>query len=262
LSPTGCPSCLQPRRPTTDRAPPSVQSAFIRAQKIERRYTTQLRSVARQITGILRGFHIVDIPGAMALQALLNRYATTIEPWAEAVGRRMVTEVAARDERSWQQVSAQMGRALREEIATAPTGRVMREALADQVGLIKSLPIEAGQRVHDLTLKGITEGTRADVVAAEIQRTGEVTKARADLIARTETSRTATMLTKARAAHVGSVEFIWRTAGDSDVRATHKALNGRAFRWDDPPECDPGHHALPGAIWNCRCYPEPIIPEA
>lgn len=210
---------------------------------------------------LVRGFDIGDMFGVTRIRDALARYSHTLTPWAESVGRRMVTEVAARDERSWQKVASQMGRALKQEIATAPTGRVMREALADQVRLITSLPTEAGQRVHDLTLKGITEGTRADVVAHEIARTGEVTKARATLIARTETSRTATLLTQARAQHVGSTEFIWRTAGDSDVRDTHRALNGKVFRWDDPPECDPGHHALPGAIWNCRCFPEPVIPD-
>lgn len=196
------------------------------------------------------------------LQAVMARYAATLTPWAEAVSRRMVTEIAARDERAWVRVSQQMGQALKREIATAPTGEAMRTAMASQVKLITSLPTEAAQRVHDLVIAGISEGRRADAIAEEIARTGEVTKSRATLIARTEVSRTATELTKARAEHIGSTHFIWRTAGDSDVRPSHKKLNGQTFRWDEPPECDPGHHALPGCIWNCRCFAEPILPEA
>jgi len=154
-----------------------------------------------------------------------------------------------------------MGTALRQEIATAPTGIMLREQQAAQVGLITSLPVEAGERVHRLVLEGIVQGTRADVTAREIARTGEVTAGRATLIARTETSRVSTLLTQARAQHVGSEEFVWRTSGDSDVRPSHKALNGKTFRWDAPPLCDaPDHRALPGCIWNCRCYAEPIIP--
>ncbi len=173
----------------------------------------------------------------------------------------MVTEVAQRDERSWFRVADRMGKALKDEIRNAPTGQVMQTQMREQVRLITSLPTEAAERVHDLTTEGITKGWRADQISAEIMRTGDVTKSRADLIARTEVSRTGTLLTQARANHVGSTHFIWRTAEDTDVRPSHRALNGKAFRWDEPPECDPGHHALPGCIWNCRCVAEPVIPD-
>ena len=173
----------------------------------------------------------------------------------------MVTEVARRDERAWFAQADRMGRALRDEIASAPLGEVMRERQAEQVRLITSLPTEAAQRVGEMTREGIAEGWRASQIAAEIMKTGEVTKSRADLIARTEVGRTATLLTQARAEHVGSSSYIWRTAGDSDVRPGHKALNGKVIKWSDPPECDPGYRAHAGAIFNCRCYPEPILDD-
>jgi SPP1 gp7 family putative phage head morphogenesis protein len=263
LRTNGCPTCLQSSSYTADRFEGiDLKSAFIRAKKLERNYAARLRKIAGHIGDIVNGFNVQDLPGAQMLQAVLNRYAATLTPWAEAVANRMVTEVAARDERAWIRVSQQMGQALRREIATAPTGEAMRTAMAAQVKLITSLPTEAGQRVHDLVIAGISEGRRAEDVAKEIARSGEVSDARARLIARTEVSRTATMLTQARAQHIGSTHYIWRTAGDSDVRPTHKALNGKTIAWNDPPECDPGYRAHAGAIFNCRCYCEPIIPEA
>jgi SPP1 gp7 family putative phage head morphogenesis protein len=262
LRTNGCPTCLRSSNYTADRFEGiDIKSAFIRAKKLERTYASQLRKIAGHVGDIVNGFNVQDLPGSQLLQAVLARYAATLTPWAEAVSRRMVTEVAARDERSWFRVSQHMGQTLKREIGTAPTGEAMRNAMASQVKLITSLPTDAGQRVHDLVIAGISEGRRAADVAEEIARTGEVTKSRATLIARTEVSRTATELTKARAEHIGSTHFVWRTAGDSDVRPSHKKLNGQTFRWDEPPECDPGHHALPGGIWNCRCFPEPIIPD-
>lgn len=239
----------------------SARSAFIRAKKLSREYGIRLRKIAKQVGDLVAEFEHDFFGRTMTLQALLFRYADTITPWAEVTADRMIREVAQNDKQAWRRVSAEMGRQLHREIETAPTGIAMREAKARQVELIRSLPIEAAQRVHDLTTRGITEGRRASDIAAEIMRTGEVTKSRATLIARTETARTATELTKARAQHIGSTHFIWVTAGDGDVRPSHRALNGQAFRWDDPPECDPGHRALPGAIWNCRCIPRVIIPD-
>ena len=244
-----------------DRSPRTPKAEWVRAKRIEAGYAAQLRKIAKHVADIVNGFDPESWQGAFVIRVTLQKYAQLIEPWAGSVATTMIKEVAARDKDAWNKVAARMGRGLRREIDTAPTGQVMRSLLAEQVTLIKSLPLEAAERVHKLTTAGISQGQRASSIVGKIMETGDVTRSRATLIARTETSRTATSLTMARALHVGSTHFIWHTAGDSDVRASHKKLNGLSFRWDDPPECDPGYHALPGGIWNCRCWPEPLISD-
>ena len=237
----------------------SVQSLFKRAKKLEAGYRAQLRKIARHISDISRA-HDAETPlGIERIKAGMLAYAERIEPWADSVADRMVKEIAAFDKESWRRTSKVIGRLLHKEIEGAPTGRVMRESLERQVELIKSLPLEAAERVHKLTTEGRIEGRRTSEIAKDIMASGDVCRSRADLIARTEVSRTATELTKARAEHIGSTHFIWRTVNDKSVRTSHRRLDGQAFRWDTPPECDRGYHALPGGIWNCRCYPEPII---
>ena len=226
-----------PRFAAQDRDFRSARSAFIRAKKLATQYGARLRKIARHVEDIVTGFDDV-IGQSVLIQALLRRYADTITPWAEAAADRMVTEVAQNDRQAWRRVSAEMGRTLQREIESAPIGVVMRQIKAEQVTLIRSLPLEAAQRVHDLTTKGISEGKRASEIAAEIMRTGEVTKSRAMLIARTETGRTATTLTQARAQSIGSTGYLWRTARDSDVRPSHKAMEGRFIAWGDPPTLD------------------------
>lgn len=46
--------------------------------------------------------------------------------------------------------------------------------------------------------------------------------------------------------------YIWRTSGDSKVRSSHAANNGKIFAWDNPPPT--GH---PSEEYNCRCWAEP-----
>lgn len=239
----------------------SARSAFLRAAKIARSYEARLVSLAKHVGDILRGHDVGTPQGARLAEAALRRYEQTIGPWAEAVSQRMVRETAARDERSWFRIAAQMGRDLKREIQNAPTGRVMQRLQTEQVTLIRSIPLEAAERVQAMTREALSSGVRAEVMAQRIMEGEGVSRSKAILIARTESGRASTTLTQARAEHVGSTHYIWRTAGDSDVRATHKALNGKAIAWDDPPECDPGHRAHAGAIFNCRCYPEPIIPD-
>ncbi len=194
---------------------------------------------------------------------MLRRYAEALGPWAERIATTMILEVDQKDEAAWRNLGNEISAGLRREILLAPTGETMRKLLAEQVTLIKSIPLEAAKRVHDLTIKGIENSTRADEIATEIMRSGEVAKSRAMLIARTEVSRTAANLTQARAQAVGSDGYIWRTSQDGDVRSDHRALAGKFFAWNDPPVADErsGTRAHPGCIWNCRCWAQVILPE-
>lgn len=209
---------------------------------------------------MVNGFPPGDPAALPTIEQVLRAYAEALTPWATATAQTMLREVNRRDEAAWAENSRELSRALRTEIRTTPTGAAMQALLAEQVTLIKSIPLDAAQRVHRLTLEGIENSTRASVISKEIQRSGAVAESRADLIARTEVARTASTLTQARAEHVGSEGYIWRTSGDSDVRESHRDMNGKYVRWDSPPTLDKmtGHA---GQFPNCRCYPEPVIPE-
>lgn len=196
------------------------------------------------------------------LNAALGRYAEMLRPWATVVAERMIAEVDRRDARAWAELGEEIGRNLRMEVRSAQMAPVYHALLQEQVELITSLPRQAARRVNKLMLEGMVSGGRAKEAAQEIMRTGEVTKNRAMLIARTETSRTVTATVEARAKAVGSVGYIWRTAEDADVRPLHRKLEGEFFRWNSPPVAgENGERALPGAIYNCRCYPEPVLPD-
>lgn len=171
----------------------------------------------------------------------------------------MLADVERRDRAMWKQNSADITKALRTELTTAPTGEVLRQLQADQVRLIKSIPTGAAERVHMIAEAGLTSGRRADILAREILETENVTKARARLIARTETSRAASNLVQARAQYAGSDGYIWRTSGDADVRDSHRDMEGTYVRWSTPPVLDnlKGHA---GCLPNCRCWAEPVFP--
>lgn len=243
---------------TADRTP--GETAQMRARRAERTYGTALRRVARMVADIVEGHDISTPEGRTVLEIALRSYGETLRPWAEAVGRRMIADTDTATWRAWAQLSREMGRALRDEVQNAPTGRVMRERLAAQVDLITSLPRHAAERVHRIAQEGLIQGERADSIAARIMETGEVTRARADLIARTEVGRTATELTRARAESVGSTGYIWRTVGDTDVRPSHRRMNGQFVPWDGPPTLD-GLTGHAGSIPNCRCLPVPVLPD-
>lgn len=235
------------------------RSGFFAARKAEVQYAKALRGIARQVGIIVSGFGPDDPVG---MQDALRRYAEAIDPWAKATAARMLADVSRRDEAAWAEISNEMSRALRDEIRMAPTGTLMKQLMAEQIVYIKSIPLDAAQRVHGLVIRGMEGAIRADEIAERINQSGHVSKGRANLIARTEVARAASTLVEARATYVGSEGYIWRTAEDADVRKLHRKHNGKFFRWDAPPVAGSnGERAHAGQIYNCRCYPEPVIPE-
>lgn len=174
----------------------------------------------------------------------------------------MLADVGRRNEKAWKQHGDELGRELRKEIAQTPLGGVYRGLLREQVTLIKSLPLEASKRVHSLVQEGLVSSTRSTTIAKEILQSSDIPLWRAKLIARTEVSRAAVTLTQVRAQAIGSQGYIWRTVGDGDVRPTHQKMEGKYILWNKPPKTDKSldpYHA--GCGPNCRCYPEPVLPE-
>lgn len=238
-----------------------ARERFHLAEKLEAEYLRALRKVTKQVDHIVKEMAPGGVvKNSIELQGILNGYAKLIEPWAHSVANRMLKRIADKDEAAWAKLGANMGIALRKEINEAPTGVFMRSFLQEQVRLITSLPTEAANRVHKLTMEGMIQGgRRASEIAKDILATGSVTESRAKLIARTEVARTASGLTMARAIHVGCTHYVWRSSGDSDVRKSHKEMNGAVVPWDTLPLLSDGTRTHAGQIYNCRCYPEPIL---
>lgn len=242
-----------------------AQALWTAGRKTEAMYSRHLRALAKEVGRLIRGFDLAKRPGdAAKLEKVLRQYADTIDPWARSVAEKVLQDVARRDYRMWQKISKEIGRGLKEEVAKAPTGNAMQKLMADQVELIKSIPLQSAERVHELAIKSVTEGLRSESLMKEILRTENIAESRARLIARTEIARAQATLTQARAEFAGSTHYVWVTSHDSDVRSGHKEMDGKVCEWANPPEVDEGgrimrHH--PGEIWNCRCYARPILPD-
>jgi SPP1 gp7 family putative phage head morphogenesis protein len=110
------------------------------------------------------------------------------------------------------------------------------------------------------------KGRRASEIADDIRsRFSTGNKANVNLIARTEVSKTSTALTRARSEEIGLNCYIWRTSEDQRVRKSHDHMDGVIVFWRYPPspeqlagERSVGYYHA-GEIFNCRCYPEPLI---
>lgn len=228
--------------------------AFAPSRAAEKAYGRKLNGVAGQIAEILRK----NTPEDAAQK--LREYAEVLEPWARQSAANMVLGVRRKNDQAWRGLANRMGLDVKALMASPGIGEAVQKSINANVGLIKSLSIDAADAVEKIIAENMSAGSRADDLARRIESVSGVSAARASTIARTEVSKAGVALTMARADSVGSTGYIWRTARDGDTREGDRAMEGQFIPWDKPPTID-GMTAHAGEKPNCRCYPEPVIPN-
>lgn len=239
-----------------------MANKFAASAATEKKLAVELRKVARIVAGIIKphvnGATLID---AEKMKQALKAYSEILEPWAKRVAAGMIETVSNANKRAFEtQQSMKVAQTLQAIRTESSLGGVVQMLQNRQVDLIKSLPLEAGLRAQELALKAAMDGTRVDEIALALQNTEGVTVSRATLIARTEIAKANAAITQARAEFVGATHYIWRTAEDGDVRTSHRLVDGKTFRFDQPPTLEDGMTGNPGEFPNCRCFAEPIIP--
>lgn len=203
---------------------------------------------------------------------------------SEAISMKMVTGLFDDTAHTWREAARNNGRgreiyqALKKELQGARGVRI-RALVQQNADLISTLPKNIADDVAAYVDREAMKGSRASDIADEIRRMfPEKTRARTELIARTQVSMTQTNLVQARAEDLGLDWYVWRACGgnngDGRTRSSHRHMSGVLIRWSDPPAPEDlfplrrvdgtpynntlGHYHA-GCCPNCRCYPEPVV---
>lgn len=126
--------------------------------------------------------------------------------------------------------------------------------VVQNVSLITSIEDTYLSQVENLIATSVRSGLRVEDIADELEGRFDVSRSRAELIARDQVGKFNGQLTELRQTDLGIDGYTWRDSGDARVRPEHHALDGKSFTWDNPPE--PGH---PGEDFQCRCNAEPDL---
>ncbi|MCC8066035.1 MAG: minor capsid protein [Clostridiales bacterium] len=152
-------------------------------------------------------------------------------------------------------------------------GEVYAESLkkwtAENISQIKSIPSETLGNLEQTILNGYRSGATIGQMKKEIQSEYDVSKRKAELLARDQVATLNAQVTKMQQTDAGVKRYKWSSSNDSRVRDCHKALNGQTFSWDDPPEMwymtktkgkvFTGRRCHPGEDYCCRCVALPIF---
>lgn len=190
--------------------------------------------------------------------------------WAQTLASRMVTGLQAASAGTWREAASEgtegkkIHRMLRHEMEGI-NGAKVNEIVQNNASLISSLPLQVSKTLATFIQKQQMAGKRF-----EGMKFGKIvaflTKKRIALIARTETSKASTALTRARAEDLDLRWYIWRTSKDARVRASHNYMDRVLVSWDEAPapeilagiKSKLGHYHA-GDAPNDRCYPQPVL---
>lgn len=130
------------------------------------------------------------------------------------------------------------------------------------VDLITSVAKEQLDEVSQILDTAEREAWRVEEIRKSLLERFDVTKSRAELIARDQVLKLNGQLTQLRQTNAGISEYVWTTSGDERVRPVHADLDGTTQSWQSPPVIsDDGATGHPGDDYQCRCTAFPVIPS-
>ena len=202
----------------------------------------------------------------LKITELFNKLVNRIILRTEGFGLRRKLENIANITRKltvkeWKKaVHATLGINILEDYYSGEFFKEMLDVWIDyNVGLIKTIPQDSLDKMREVIYDGFTKGRLTKDIAKDIQHIYGVSKNRAKFIARDQIAKLNGQIQRAQQMDAGIEEYIWSTSGDERVRQSHKELNGKKCRWDDPPENSDGRKCHPGEDYNCRCVGRPVF---
>lgn len=185
-----------------------------------------------------------------------NVPATALIKAAKARARAASALVATKIQRHSQGEFKRLGIDLRKtEPSFGETIDAWRKVNVERVSTL--LEFERDE-LADILSKGW--GKTAPELRARIEERLEVSRAKADQLARDQVLTLNSQISHGRMAAAGITQAWWTTSKDERVRDSHAAMDGELFDLDDPPEVD-GENVLPGEPILCRCVSAPRLPE-
>lgn len=126
------------------------------------------------------------------------------------------------------------------------------KARQDAQALIKNAQNDFLEDVKGVLNDPNNFGLRVEELRDLLMSRGDVSKSRAELIARDQTYKTNAAITRAHHEDAGITSYVWSTSLDERVRPEHEDLEGQTFRYIAPPS-----EGNPGDAINCRCVAVP-----
>jgi SPP1 gp7 family putative phage head morphogenesis protein len=197
--------------------------------------------------------------------ALIDRFTVLFSRAAAGISQSMIDEVQTNSatglKNSLKEISGNLE--LKTDVLTStPVADTITASIAENVGLIKSIPEKYMTGVQNAVMRSITSGNGLADLDPYLKDAKGITERRAKNIALDQTRKAYNSINKARMQGLGIGKFEWiHTGGSRKPRQDHIEMSGNIYSFDDLPVIDQrtGETGIPGQAPNCRCTMRPIL---
>ena len=242
--------------------PPSKRAEVLYRKDMNKLITAMSKDVLTTIVPFLKmnsTAFVADVSFSLQLRDLLHgikKKYRDITGLATGMATKAIGTMAADNKKRFDTaIEKATGVSLGRIISNENLADTLQTQIAVNVDLIQSLPDEYYKKISTRIFQRVAQGDKVGSLTFDLMQIAGVTRKRANLIARDQTSKTNAAISRQRQEALGITEYVWRTSQDERVRTSHKNNNGEVFRWDKPSKIT-GH---PGRDINCRCTARGII---
>lgn len=148
---------------------------------------------------------------------------------------------------------------------TRRINNILQATVAENVGLIKSIPQQMLAQVNTIVMQSVKNGRDMGAITREIEKEYGITRRRAIMIARDQTNKATEAASRARCQDIGVTHGFWMPrGGGKEPRTTHHGeMAGQRFELSKglyDPQAERvrgggyvGRNVKPGELINCHC---------
>jgi len=194
-----------------------------------------------------------------AMRKLTKRWTKAFDEIAQKLAARFASDAMQNTDVSLSNALKAAGLTIEFKMS-APMNNALQATIAENVGLIRSIPEKYFTEVEGLVMRSVARGRDLSYLTDELQKRYGITRRRAALIARDQNNKATSVMQAARQKSLGITQGIWRHShAGKEPRPSHVKADGKVFDLDKGMFLD-GKWVMPGEEINCRCTWSAVLP--
>lgn len=139
------------------------------------------------------------------------------------------------------------------------TTKIVEASIAENVGLIKSIPTELHDKILGSVMRSVGSGNNLQELTENLSKITNQTKKRIDLIATDQVAKATALINQQNAINAGFTMAVWKKSiAGKTHRKSHADADGKEFNITKGCLID-GEYILPREKINCKCSYKLII---
>lgn len=264
---------LMPKKPKTARAVHANRGIEARYRKalraaieemagsVEYWLTAQYRKSPPRMAALVEQAQDASPADAMhkAFRDLAARWIKRFDEFAPKLAELYSKSMFKASDSAFRQALKDAGWAV--EFTMTPAMRdALNATIAENVGLIKSIPEKYLTEVEGIVMRSYSQGRDLATMVKELKARYPIADRRAELIARDQSNKANAVVNRARQMELGITEAIWmHSHAGKNPRPDHVAANGKRYKIAEGCLIS-GQYIQPGFAVNCRCTSRAILP--